>query len=92
MRAENRIAVQLPGISPEEAADLIGRTALLEFREPVSTTPGKFVCLRDDGTEFTVARGEVTEIATAAGREGAPVRWRRTAPVGVVKWRLPRAS
>src|SRR3990170_4123978 len=32
---KNRLAVQLPGIPPDEARELIGKTALLEFRQPV---------------------------------------------------------
>src|SRR3990170_1103522 len=32
-QGSNRLAVQLPGIEPEKARDLVGRTALLEFRE-----------------------------------------------------------
>ena len=64
---KNRIAVQLPGISPEAAADLIGRTAQLEFREPVIDEAGQIVCLRDDGTEFTVSRSEVSESVDASG-------------------------
>jgi len=30
----DRLAVQLPGIDPEKARELVGRTAVLEFREP----------------------------------------------------------
>jgi len=40
----NRLAVQLPGISQEEARDLIGRTAELEFKEPQRDEEGNFVC------------------------------------------------
>jgi protein-export membrane protein SecD/preprotein translocase SecF subunit len=83
---KNRIAVQLPGISPEEAEDLIGRTALLEFREPVLDEAGQFVCARDDGTTFTVQPAEISEIETGegqrqlqcvgAGGELGTVQWR----------------
>jgi len=55
-QGSNRLAVQLPGITPEEARDLIGRTALLSFREPKMDEGGNFVCLplTGEGEEFTV--------------------------------------
>ena len=40
---DDRIAVQLPGISPEEAIDKIGRTALLEFCEPITNQAGQIL-------------------------------------------------
>lgn len=48
----NRLAVQLPGIGPEEARELIGKTALLEFREPRLDEAGDIVCQAADGSEF----------------------------------------
>ena len=33
-QGSDRLAVQLPGIDPEKARELVGRTAVLEFREP----------------------------------------------------------
>jgi protein-export membrane protein SecD/preprotein translocase SecF subunit len=66
---KNRIAVQLPGLSPEEASDLIGRTALLEFREPVLDETGRITCTREDGSEFTVERAEISEIETGEGKK-----------------------
>jgi protein-export membrane protein SecD/preprotein translocase SecF subunit len=80
----NRLAVQLPGIPPEEAADLIGKTALLEFREPVVDETGNIVCVRDDGTEFAVGAQSITEVPTATGKQV-----QCTAPdgaLGQVKW------
>jgi len=43
-QGSNRLAVQLPGITPEAARDLIGRTAELEFKEPQRDDQGNFVC------------------------------------------------
>jgi SecD/SecF fusion protein len=43
-QGSNRLAVQLPGITPDEARDLIGRTAELEFKEPERDEEGNFVC------------------------------------------------
>jgi preprotein translocase subunit SecD len=37
---DNRLAVQLPGIEAEEAIDRIGRTALLQFCEPLQDATG----------------------------------------------------
>jgi preprotein translocase subunit SecD len=38
---KDRIAVQLPGIKPKDAIEKIGRTALLEFCEPVTNSAGQ---------------------------------------------------
>ena len=43
---DNRIAVQLPGINPEEAIRQIGRTALLQFCEPVVDDSGSVAILQ----------------------------------------------
>lgn len=68
---KNRLAVQLPGIPPEEAGKLIGKTALLEFREPTLDDSGDIVCRAPDGSEFHVPRGSVTEGVNAAGEKEA---------------------
>jgi preprotein translocase subunit SecD len=44
---KDRIAVQLPGIKPQEAIDKIGRTALLEFCEPLTNSGGQIAVLKD---------------------------------------------
>ena len=36
----NRLEVQLPGVKPEEARTLVGKTAALDFREPVGASGG----------------------------------------------------
>ncbi|HET9475969.1 MAG TPA: protein translocase subunit SecD, partial [Dehalococcoidia bacterium] len=68
---KNRLAVQLPGIPPEEAGELIGKTALLEFREPVLDDSGDIICQTADGNEFHVSRGSVTEGTSATGQKEA---------------------
>jgi protein-export membrane protein SecD/preprotein translocase SecF subunit len=83
---KNRLAVQLPGIPPEEAADLIGKTALLEFREPVLDDSGNVVCVRDDGTEFTVSAQQITEIPTDTGGKQSQCTATDGA-LGLVKWK-----
>ena len=50
----NRLAVQLPGISQQDARDLIGRTALLEFREPERDEAGNIACQDATGQRTTV--------------------------------------
>lgn len=48
----NRISVQLPGIDPDEARRLIGRTALLEFKEMRRDAEGNILCQGLDGSIF----------------------------------------
>ena len=44
-QGSDRLAVQLPDIDPEEALNLVGRTAVLEFREPKMDASGNtFIC------------------------------------------------
>jgi len=50
---KNRLAIQLPGVSPEEAEDLIGRTALLRFMEPEEDENGVILCRTEDGESFS---------------------------------------
>jgi len=50
-----RLAVQIPGISPQEARELIGRTARLEFLEPKLDDTGNLVCRDAQGNGFSVA-------------------------------------
>jgi protein-export membrane protein SecD/preprotein translocase SecF subunit len=58
----NRIAIQIPGVPPEQARDLIGRTALLNFREPdIDTTNRNVNCLTADGTKFQVPASGIVD-------------------------------
>jgi protein-export membrane protein SecD/preprotein translocase SecF subunit len=57
---KNRLAIQLPGIGPDEAADLIGRTALLRFMEPVTDDVGNILCETADGTQFPLLNSSPT--------------------------------
>src|SRR3990172_6368456 len=45
----NRLAVQMPGIGPTQARELLGKTAQLEFRAPVLDEVRNIVCVKDDG-------------------------------------------
>jgi SecD/SecF fusion protein len=54
-QGSNRLALQLPGISPEEAREKIGRTALLSFYEPERDETGEnVVCTDSAGGTLTV--------------------------------------
>ncbi len=55
-----RLAVQMPGIDPEQARELLGKTAQLEFREPLRDEAGDIVCRAEDGSEFSVPPQQVT--------------------------------
>ncbi|HXG42546.1 MAG TPA: protein translocase subunit SecD [Dehalococcoidia bacterium] len=63
-----RLSVQLPGISPQEARDLIGRTARLEFLEPQLDSAGNYLCRAADGSQFTAAPGLTPSFDRTTGR------------------------
>ncbi|HZP26714.1 MAG TPA: protein translocase subunit SecD, partial [Dehalococcoidia bacterium] len=81
----NRLSVQLPGISPEQALNLIGKTAVLEFWEPVLDQQGNILCTGADGKQFSVqgtgggaitkdpATGQASCRDPATGAPGTPV-------------------
>jgi protein-export membrane protein SecD/preprotein translocase SecF subunit len=99
-QGSNRLAVQLPGITPEEARDLIGRTAELEFKEPKREDQGDptspFVCTSDaTGESFTVPSDVVGTGDDARPANMAPAEeghnWRcvptgQTVATGNVEW------
>ncbi|MGQ9573208.1 MAG: protein translocase subunit SecD [Dehalococcoidia bacterium] len=102
-QGSNRLAVQLPGIDPEEARDLIGRTASLEFKEPKRDEQGNFVCCTfatcDSETPetFTVpsdvvgtgdAAGPANLVAAREGHQWLCVPPGQTEPTGDVMWVL----
>ncbi len=83
----NRIAIQVPGIPPEEARTLIGRTALLRFQEPVRDAAGNVTCVSPEGTTFTTpvsnanqappnANGDTVEVCTdSSGAQTGTLVW-----------------
>src|SRR3990170_602654 len=81
----NRLAVQMPGIDPDEARELLGKTAQMEFRAPVRDETGQIVCESPEGSTYSVpfqpgAFGE--DLATSTMT--CPPSAEGTA--GVVKW------
>ncbi len=50
---KNRLAIQLPGVTPEEAEELIGRTALLRFMEAEEDEGGLLICQTAEGERFS---------------------------------------
>jgi protein-export membrane protein SecD/preprotein translocase SecF subunit len=85
-QGSNRLAVQLPGITPEEARDLIGRTALLSFREPKMDEGGNFVCLplTGEGEEFTIPPNDWQVLDDEQGNPVAHCG--AIAPTGTLVW------
>jgi protein-export membrane protein SecD/preprotein translocase SecF subunit len=67
----NRIAIQVPGIPPDQARNLIGRTALLRFQIPVMDDAKNIKCRADDGSEFTVPLSSITD---QVNDKGDPVK------------------
>ncbi len=57
----NRIAVELPGISSQEAVDTIGKTAQLTFMELDVTTDNQVIYTKPDGTTATMALGDALQ-------------------------------
>src|SRR2546422_7742754 len=66
---KNRLVIQLPGIPPDQAGELIGKTALLEFREPTLDEQRKIVCVAPDGSEFAVEVRQVSESSPELGKK-----------------------
>ena len=66
---QNRLQVQLPGISPDQASDLIGKTALLEFRQPKLNDARQILCKTSDGTEFAVISQQTSPGTDADGKK-----------------------
>ena len=81
----NRLAVQIPGIDPDEARELLGKTAQLEFLKPVRDEVGDIVCEAADGSTYAqpyqpglFAEDEVNDTVTCPPNEEGMV--------GVVVW------
>ncbi len=91
----NRVALELSGITAEEARDLMGRTAMLEFKEPQRDEEGNFVCIGETGESFTVpsdltGTGDVARpvnlVPTVDTHQWLCVPSGQTQPTGNVMW------
>ncbi len=76
-RQGNRIAVQIPGMTAEDAMAKIGKTALLDFREMKRDANGNVAITQADGTEAYVPEAQIPSLddvvwvpATATTRDG----------------------
>ncbi len=56
----NRLVVQMRGIDPAQARELLGKTARLEFRAPVIDEGRNIICRAEDGSDFSVPPQRVT--------------------------------
>jgi preprotein translocase subunit SecD len=79
-RQGNRIAVQIPGLTAEQAMAEIGKTALLEFREMKRDANGNVAILQADGTDTYVPESQIPSLdsvdwvtATATTEDGQVV-------------------
>lgn len=84
---KDRLAVQLPGISPDQAAELIGKTALLEFRTPVRDDSGQIVCIAPDGSEFSVPVTSAAQgVNITTGEKEGQCSGADGSLAGLIKW------
>jgi len=84
-QGNNRIAVSLPGISPEAARDLVGRTASLEFKEVPIDESGR-PRTGPDGSPLwqpALARNDNGDLVPLTGRYLKPIAYVTTDQAGL---------
>ena len=62
IEGENRLAVQMPGIDPDRARELLGKTAQLEFRKPILDESRNIRCTAEGGIQFAVPPAQVSVV------------------------------
>jgi preprotein translocase subunit SecD len=67
----NRLSIEFLGVPLEQATDLLGRRALLEFRQPILDDSQRIVCSSPDGNQFSVEPEQITETPTDGGGKRA---------------------
>ena len=72
---KDKLAIQLPGIGPEEAGQLIGKTALLEFRQPRRNESNQIFCKAPDGRRSGNAPGCQDWIQRSGRQAGQLHQW-----------------
>jgi preprotein translocase subunit SecD len=65
---KDRISVQLPGIKPAEAIDKIGRTALLEFCEPLTNSAGQVMVVNSSTAKVRYQQQSCDPVLDASGK------------------------
>ncbi|MGB2696078.1 MAG: protein translocase subunit SecD [Dehalococcoidia bacterium] len=73
----DQLSVQLPGIDPQEAKDKIGRTALLQFCEPVTNEAGNVLVARQGTVKYKPqscdpVRNDNGDVVVETAGAGAP--------------------
>jgi preprotein translocase subunit SecD len=63
----NRLSIEFQGIALDQATDLLGSRALLEFRQPVLDDSGRVLCSSSDGSQFSAEPGQITETPADGG-------------------------
>jgi preprotein translocase subunit SecD len=83
---KDRIAVELPGIKAQEAVDKIGRTALLEFCEPVQDSAGQIAIVQQGTVQYQTQSCDPVRDAqgniVVAGGSITYAPWSATSPPG----------
>lgn len=73
---KNRLAIQLPGVTPEEAQNLIGRTALLRFMEATKNEQGQILCETSEGEQFALVNSQPTRGVCNENGQFGTVVWK----------------
>jgi protein-export membrane protein SecD/preprotein translocase SecF subunit len=81
----NRLAVQMPGIDPDQARELLGKTAQLEFRTAVRDDAGQIVCENADGSTYAVPFSP-NSFLEDKGKNAMNCPPNGKGEIGVVKW------
>ena len=84
VEGNNRLAVQVPGISPGEAEDLLGKTAQLAFHAPVFDEERNVMCEAADGSQFSIPPAQVNVVPSDGQRNALCLG--SGGEVGVVLW------
>ncbi len=87
IEGRNRLAIQIPGVPPDEAKNLIGRTALLQFMEPIRNEAGEVVCAADDGTaDFSIPASSLAQGVDSATGDKSVTCAAEAGKLGKVRW------
>ncbi len=71
VESTNRLAVSLRGVAPDEARELLGKTAQLVFHAPVTDEEGNVMCEAADGSTSAVPPAQVMVAPPDGGQRTA---------------------